>query len=319
MTQSNALDEFFTKPDVADYCISIIDALALKYVANDGRFTYIEPSAGAGAFLQPIRKHSRAFRAFDIKPQGADIIGLDFLTVTDEDLHGGANGITNVGGDPSDDIPDHSDPIVFIGNPPFGKRASLALRFLNIALDHSSLVGFILPVQFNKYLTQKAVTPDASLIINERLRDDAFTENGADVSVRTVFQVWARGIRTDEHDLRIRNAPAIRHPDFDMFTYNCTRQAEKYFDYDWDIAVRRQGWGHLEVTPRSGASTLDRHKQYMFLKAGSPDVLDRLSGIDYTALGMGNTSVPGFGKADVVSEYQRLYERTDADAEPGRE
>lgn len=45
----------------------------------------------------------------------------------------------------------------------------------------------------------------------------------------------------------------------------------------------------------------------MFFTASTPEVKEKLLSIDYNALGEKNTSVRGFGKADIVEEYTRLF------------
>ena len=64
-----------------------------------------------------------------------------------------------------------------------------------------------------------------------------------------------------------------------------------YYDYSERI-VREE-----DLNPRI---------QYMFFKADSAAVLKRLDSIDYAGLSLGNTTVPGFGKADIVREYSRI-------------
>lgn len=288
MTRTNALDQFYTRPETAQECFQKLDEIAERYC--EGKIVYIEPAAGDGAFLEPLRRAGRRFQGLDIEPHGEGIRKMDFLTVSESELEG--------------DL----DSRVFIGNPPFGKRSALAVQFLNISLTYSHVVGFILPVQFNKYLTQRRIVPEARLISNVPLPSDSFIERGRPVSIRTAFQIWTNGIGTVEEDVRRRTAPPTSHPDFTMFIYNCTPEAMKFFDYDWDIAVRRQGWGTLDIIGHDQRENLDPRRQYMFFKARDEKILERLRMMDFTALGALNTSVRGFGKADVVSEYRRLYE-----------
>jgi hypothetical protein len=79
----------------------------------------------------------------------------------------------------------------------------------------------------------------------------------------------------------------------------------KYFSYDWDFAILRQGFGDFTVLyPPSQRAALDPKKQWIFVKAHSPQALARLRGLDYVALSQRNTGTPGFGKADLVDAYE---------------
>lgn len=45
----------------------------------------------------------------------------------------------------------------------------------------------------------------------------------------------------------------------------------------------------------------------MFIKAKDEIILERLLKIDFEKLSKKNTTIPGFGKADLVKEYKELY------------
>lgn len=278
------LDKFYTRPHVVTHCLEAFsEALSALGVDGDAVW-YLEPSAGSGAFCEPLRAAGRTVVALDLVPEGPEITQADFLV---DDI----SGLIPPG------------PGVVIGNPPYGKRSRTALAFVDRALTYAPVVGFVLPVQFDKYLTQKNVHQDARLIHSERLPDDAFTERGRVKKVRSVFQVWTT--LDGGEDQRIRSAPPVSHRDFVMNTYNCTPQCEWMLDAEFDFAVLRQGWAAF--TPVDHGAVLDRRKQWMTFSADDPEVLERLRGLDFDALGERNTSVRGFGKADVVAEYTRLY------------
>ena len=52
---------------------------------------------------------------------------------------------------------------------------------------------------------------------------------------------------------------------------------------------------------------MDHRTQWIFFKAHSQEALKRLCQIDYDKLSKKNTSIPGFGKADVIVEYESLF------------
>lgn len=54
---------------------------------------------------------------------------------------------------------------------------------------------------------------------------------------------------------------------------------------------------------------MSRHTQWIFFKAHSPKILNQLLKLDYETLSKKNISTPGFGKADVIEAYNKLYSK----------
>lgn len=292
MSKAKELDQFFTTEAMASECIEHFSKVSsdLGY----SKVSFLEPSAGGGSFLDAAYSHNYKAIGADIEPQRDDIEYANFI---EDDL-----------ADVFTDLPDKSE-LVVIGNPPFGKRSRLALEFINKSFNYADTVAFVLPIQFMKYLTMKNIDKEAKLVINEIIDPDSFTFEGKPYSVRCVFQVWTkrRVSGTGLTDYRIYSAPPTKHSDFEMFIYNCVPEALWMFDHDWNFAVHRQGWTDFVPLDNSETLVLDTRKQWMFFKSNDEQVLNNLKKIDFNKLGERNTSVRGFGKADVVEEYTRLY------------
>lgn len=287
-------DQFYTADDVAVSCLEKVRETLPKIGINDNEVFYLEPSAGDGAFLRAIEKvdpsRMRACVGCDIDPKRKDILKRDFLH------------------DSISDCLPTGKVVVTIGNPPFGRKGKLASAFINKAFDYSQVVCFVLPIQFNKFSGHNQILPQAKLVFNEPLPENCFVFNGKPYSVRSCFQVWTTR-ETRMPDLRIRQSPKTRHPDFEMYQYNCTEEAAKFFDkneYPWDFAVPRQGFKDYRMR-ETNPQALDRRVQWIFFKAKNKKVLSRLKNLDFEALSRKNSTIPGFGKADVVEEYERLY------------
>lgn len=151
-------DQFYTRPEVAKVCVDFLRLLVTQDVP------WIEPSAGDGAFLSLVDSAI----GYDIEPRHPRIQRTDFLTV---------------------DIPENC---VVFGNPPFGRQASLAKRFLQHAATRAKWIGFILPRSFTKPSMQKAIPIDFHLIGSLTVPDNAFRLNNTPYDVPCVFQVWMR-------------------------------------------------------------------------------------------------------------------------------
>lgn len=273
------LDKFYTNEDISKDCI-----YQMKLTLKDLKITnpfFLEPSAGGGSFSNNLEE----CLAFDILPESENIIQLNYIK---EDI--------------SHYLPVGKE-IVTIGNPPFGKRSKLAIDFINKSFEYSKVIGFILPVQFLKYNTQTQIIDTASLIHNHILPENSFTLENNIYDVRCVFQIWTT-LKTNIN-LRIVDRPPTKHIDFECYQYNCTKQAEKYFDYDVDFAILRQGYGDYN-TKHFEYKDLSKKNQWIFIKANNKIAYDILSNIDYDRLSKKNTTTPGFGKADLISEYKRI-------------
>jgi hypothetical protein len=79
-----------------------------------------------------------------------------------------------------------------IGNNPFGKNASLAIRFFNHAARVSNAIALILPRTFRKASVQNKLDPYFHLIHEEVVPDNSFLHMGAEVDVPCVFQIWQK-------------------------------------------------------------------------------------------------------------------------------
>lgn len=114
-------DKYYTSPALAKYCVE----RTKEIIGEDNITEYIEPSAGAGVFLDYLDK---PYLAYDIEPEDDRITKADWLSVNLEYKKGRC----------------------VIGNPPFGSRNTLSVRFYKQSVKSSDYVAFILPIsQFN--------------------------------------------------------------------------------------------------------------------------------------------------------------------------
>ena len=124
--KGNGLDQFYTNIDVAKLCVDTIDTSKYDIV--------IEPSAGTGAFYNLIDHPNKV--GIDLEPKCEGVEKQDFL---------------NWDGDIFKDFNFWPPPkVLTIGNPPFGKQSSLAIKFIKHASIFSTTIAFILPRSFKK-------------------------------------------------------------------------------------------------------------------------------------------------------------------------
>lgn len=162
-------DQFFTDKATARYCYNKAVEI-LSPLCNLEDYTFIEPSAGDGSFFDLMPATRRV--GIDIEPQCEGVTQSDFLNWRPKTKKN-----------------------ICIGNPPFGLRGHLALKFINHAALFSDFVCFILPQLFisNGKGNCKNRVKGMGLIHSEVVDSSFYYPDGRDVSVNVVFQVWAKG------------------------------------------------------------------------------------------------------------------------------
>ena len=167
----------------------------------------------------------------------------------------------------------------------------LAIDFFNKAAECSHTIAFIVPIQYQKWSVQSKLDKRYKLIHDVTLDPKSFLFNEKEFSARCCFQIWTIIDIPKFEDLRIKEKPKTSHPDFEIYQYNNTKEARKYFDYSRKITNRAECRYNI---------------QYVFFKAKKREVLDILKGMDFEKLSRQNTTIPGFGKADIIQEYERI-------------
>jgi hypothetical protein len=158
------LDKFYTKPDIVEWCLSHVNILSYDWI--------IEPSVGNGAFYNKIIHPNKL--GIDISPQifNKNIITSDFLAWEPNVFP----------------IPPH---ILFIGNPPFGRNGSLALKFIKKISKYKADIAFILPRGFKKNSMYEKIPLNYHKVLEKDLPHNSFLYNNVDYHVPCVFQVYA--------------------------------------------------------------------------------------------------------------------------------
>jgi predicted RNA methylase len=166
---SRQLDKFYTSEKVVNYIL-------LKLNLSDYDMV-IEPSAGNGAFSNALKV---PVLAYDIKPENSKAIPpikeLDFLQ-----------------SDISDDIKNYQS-ILALGNPPFGKQASLACKFFNKCASYANVntICMIFPKSFRKVSIQNRLNLYFKLTYEEDIPSNSYLLDGNVYDVPTIFQIWKR-------------------------------------------------------------------------------------------------------------------------------
>ncbi len=139
-----------------------------EYIVNKTKETigeeniteYIEPSAGAGVFLDFLDK---PYLAYDIEPEDDRIIKQDFLEVELNYKRG----------------------ICIIGNPPYGTRNTLSVRFFKKSIQLGDYISFVLPIS---QLNNNQQMYEFDLIYSEDLGIHTYSDR----EVHCCFNIYRR-------------------------------------------------------------------------------------------------------------------------------
>lgn len=248
--ENNDLDQFFTNMNIVDRCLSTIEFKKFKIA--------IEPSAGDGSFFDkiPIKKVG-----YDLCPLTDNIIKQDFFnfSIYDED-------------------------VIILGNPPFGKNSSVAVKFFNHAAKFADTIAFILPRTFRKKSIINKLNPFFHNKLDTLLPINSFhLPDNTPYSVPCVWQIWDKK-RYRRKILTIQT----KHSDFSFVGK----------PYDADFIFQRVG-------ANAGRCHKDFSKSkssHYLIKSYTRDLQSILCKIDWSCKydTVGN---PSISKDDVIQNY----------------
>ena len=256
-----SLDKFYTKSEIAKLCCEAIDFSKFNSV--------LEPSAGAGAFLPFLPKNTKAI---DLEPEGENIVKQDFLRYKGtEDL--------------------------VIGNPPFGRISSLAIKFFNHSATFANTIAFIIPRTFRRVSVQNKLDLNFHLIKDIEIPVGSFIPST--MQAKCCFQIWERQNTTRDKI----NLP-LTHKDFEVLSYK-TVNGKVTAPENVDFAIRAYG-GNI------GQISLDIEelapKSWHFIRSENPESLvDNFEKLDYYPLASWTARQDSIGKADLIYLYNEKF------------
>jgi len=166
----NTIDKYYTKPIIVDLCLKFVKT----HIEIGSTDLIIEPSAGNGSFIPGIKALTTHFKFYDLDPENEEIVNQNYLlydyTKSKADFHN----------------------IHIIGNPPFGRQSSTAIKFIKKSCEFCSSISFILPKSFKKDSLKKSFPLHFHLIFETDLPDNSFLVDDIEHNVPCVFQIWVK-------------------------------------------------------------------------------------------------------------------------------
>ena len=166
----NTIDKYYTKNVVVDMCLNFVK----EYIDIRPDDLIIEPSAGNGSFISGIKSLSSNFIFYDLEPDHTEIIKQDYLLYD------------------YTSIKETFDRIHVIGNPPFGRQSSFAIKFIKKTCEFCDSVSFILPKSFKKDSLKKTFPLKFHLIFETDLPEKSFLVDDIEHNVPCIFQIWEK-------------------------------------------------------------------------------------------------------------------------------
>lgn len=256
----NVLDKFYTKEEI----VKDLMILHEKYIEIDkNNDLIIEPSAGNGKFISMIKQKCNNSIFIDIQPEHNEIEKHDYLNYN---LKNNRNYV------PTEKIVSGNDykKIHIIGNPPFGKNSSLAIKFIkhSCLLSHNiASISFILPKSFRKESMKKYFDLHFHLIFEKDLPNNSFLVNDTVYNVPCIFQIWK--YKKDKRQILQNELPK---------SFKFVKKEEEH-----DISFRRVGVyaGKICIFPFTKDKSKQSHYFIKFInKKTKKENLDKLLDID---------------------------------------
>jgi hypothetical protein len=258
--ENRKLDQFYTNRNISKKCYDIIsDKIDLT------KYKLLEPSAGEGSFSDMFHSNSISI---DIDPKKSYIVKQDFLEFE----------------------VDIKEKYVTIGNPPFGKNSSLAVKFFNKSANFSDYICFILPKTFKKDTIINRLHRNMFLIYEEVLPKNSFNYQGNKYNVPCVFQIWEK--RKEVRDLIPQ------------------KRTSKYFQFtdkeNADIAIRRVGGLAGKVI-----EDFSEYKEasHYYIKYEGSKVLDIFKKCykDFNKVASNSSGNPSLSKHELISIFENSF------------
>lgn len=196
-------DKYYTPPELAEYCVK-----KTKEIIGEENITeFIEPSGGNGVFLNCLPPNTYSC---DIEPEDDRVNKQDYLTL---------------------ELP-YKQGRCIIGNPPFGDRNALVVKFYKKAISECDYISFILPIsQFNN--NQQMYEFD--LIYSENLGKRYFSDR----EVHCCLNIYKR-----PESGKLNKTPT-KYKLNDITIKECRKSRNQHLPKDFIYDIGMCSWGYV--------------------------------------------------------------------------
>lgn len=269
----NSLDKFYTNENISKKCINILE----KYIDFNNYDYILEPSAGNGSFYKFLPSYKTL--GIDLEPKFDGIKKMDYF----------------------DFIPLKNKKYIVIGNPPFGKNSSLAVKFFNKSSNFADFIAFIVPRTFKRVSIQNQLDLNFKLLYNEDLplKPCCFTPK---MNAKCCFQIWKK----DEIPRELIKYDKT-HPDFDFLKLgpkDSKNQPTPPLNADFVMKAYGSNCGELKCQDLNNL----RPKSWHWIKSNidNEELKKRFNSLDYS-ISKDTVRQDSIGQQEVIYLYKMKY------------
>jgi hypothetical protein len=273
VTRLEGLDKFYTIEPVVVSCISTITE---RYDWNTWDLI-IEPSAGNGSFLHKIPVANGKKIGLDIQPEHYDIIEKNFF-----DFEAG----------------EKNGKILIIGNPPFGKNSSTAVKFFNHASKWCDTIAFIIPRTFRRESIQNRLNLNFHLVLDEEIpvKPCSFTPP---MMVKCCFQIWEK--RDYKREIVRLNT---NHDDWEFLSLGpLDDKNQPTQPLNADFVIRAYGGKCGEIKTDNIANLRPKSWHWIKSNLNKEELIAKFSELDYSNC-FNTARQNSLGRGELVKLYQ---------------
>jgi len=300
----NTIDKFYTSPSVVNECIQLIKQ-KINIQEDD---VCIEPSAGNGSFINGIKSLFKNYHFYDLEPEDTgcasngrspqqiikqDYLKYDYNTLLtspeienpqSQQFYGGRLEPTRPAGNKKQNRKVH-----VIGNPPFGRQSSLAIKFIKKSSQYCDSISFILPKSFKKDSLKKHFPLKFHLICEFDLPENSFIVDKNYYDVPCVFQIWIK--KDTERPIPEKLIPT---------KFKFVKKDDKH-----DISFRRVGSNAGHIDKKTEKKSVQSHYFIKFDIELTNELFNKLTNINFNC--KDNTCGPkSISKQELIKEFNKL-------------
>lgn len=240
------LDKYYTPQDLAKYIVN-----KTKEIIGEQNITeYVEPSAGAGVFLDFLDK---PYLAYDIEPEDSRAVEQDYLELELEYKRGRC----------------------VIGNPPFGRGNTLSVKFYKKSIELADYIAFIQPIS---QLNNNMQMYEFDLVYSKGLG----LRNYSGKQLHCCFNIYKR-----PQSSKLNKRPNYKLKDVTIIEYR--RGGNSVIPPGYDYAMGVYGTGCVGKVPNKVGQYCREYYFYIKNKELKNKVLDVLENFDWKGISKGTS------------------------------
>ena len=268
--REECLDKFYTLPTCSKKCI---DKICELYDITKWDLI-VEPSAGNGSFLNQIPSNNKI--GIDILPEQSNIIKQDFFDYSP---------------------PSNKTNILVIGNPPFGRVSSLAIKFFNHSAKWANVIAFIIPRTFRKISVQNKLDNMFHLVYDEEIPNNPCCFS-PQMMVKCCFQIWEK----KETERPFIDLPTT-HTDWEFLKLGpIDTNGQPTPPLNADFAMRAYGGNIGEIKTEELNKLRPKSWHWFKLNIAKNILIDRFNQLDYSN-SLNTARQNSMGRAELVALY----------------